>query len=169
MTTLFVLLDSGTELRSELPDESACRGMMDLWARALDRPLGSGPVTALVTLDSFDDQGHTMRVAVRSSDVRMMRYIPDDDPLLVRERAMEALRSQYDTDHPTVIDADTDVDVPDGECVCERPEYGEALLEGRVSCDDRDGIDDGKAPEEDDDDADGEAALEWDGGEVRVG
>lgn len=122
MTTLFVLLDSGTELRSELPDESACRGMMDLWARALDRPLGSGPVTALVTLDSFDDQGHTMRVAVRSSDVRMMRYIPDDDPLLVRERAMEALRSQYDTDHPTAADAETspaesdDADDPDDDC-----------------------------------------------------
>lgn len=164
MTTLFVLLESGTELRSELPDESACRGMMDLWARALDRPLGSGPVTALVTLDSFDDQGHTMRVAVRSSDVRMMRYIPDDDPLLVQERAMEALRSQYDTDHPTVIDADA----AEG-CVCERPEYGEALLEGRVSCDDRDGVNDEKAPEEDDDDADGEAAFVWDGGEVRVG
>ena len=166
MTTLFVLLESGTELRSELPDESACRGMMDLWARALDRPLGSGPVTALVTLDSFDDQGHTMKVAVRSSDVRMMRYIPDDDPLLVRERAMEALRSQYDTDHPTVVDAD----VSDGECVCERPGYGEVLLEGRVSCDDYDGINDEKAPEGDDGDCtDGEAALEWDGGEVRVG
>ena len=165
MTTLFVLLESGTELRSELPDESACRGMMDLWARALDRPLGSGPVTALVTLDSFDDQGHTMKVAVRSSDVRMMRYIPDDDPLLVRERAMEALRSQYDTDHPTA--ADTDADASDGGCVCERPGYGEVLLEGRVSCDDHDGINDEKAPEEDDDG--GEAALEWDGGEVRVG
>lgn len=99
MTTLFVLLDSGTELRSELPDESACRGMMDLWAKALDRPLASGPVTALVVLDSFDDQGHTMKVAVRSSDVCMMRYVPDDDPLLVQERAVEALRAQYDEDH----------------------------------------------------------------------
>ena len=155
MTTLFVLLESGTELRSELPDESACRGMMDLWARALDRPLGSGPVTALVTLDSFDDQGHTMKVAVRSSDVRMMRYIPDDDPLLVRERAMEALRSQYDTDHPTAADANADAS--DGGCVCERPEHGEALPEGRVSCDGYDGIDDGELP------------VEGDGGEVRVG
>ena len=107
-----------------------------------------------------------MRVAVRSSDVRMMRYIPDDDPLLVRERAMEALRSQYDTDHPTVIDADADIS--DGECVCERPEYGEDLPEGRVSCDGCDGIDDGKAPEEDDD-GDGELPIEGDDGEVRVG
>ena len=152
MTTLFVLLESGTELRSELPDESACRGMMDLWARALDRPLGSGPVTALVTLDSFDDQGHTMKVAVRSSDVRMMRYIPDDDPLLVQERAVEALRAQYDEDHP-VVDAEAS---PVGEVPPSDEDDG--------SWDVREDADD--VSEEDDDGFDGELSVEGGSGVV---
>lgn len=98
MTTLFTLLESGVELRSELPSAEDCDDMVARWEL-------SYPDGGVLVMDAYDDQGHTMVAAVRVRDIRMMRYVPDDDPLLVQERAMEALRMQYDEDHP-VMDAE---------------------------------------------------------------
>ena len=95
MTTLFTLLESGVELRSELPSAEDCDDMVARWE--LNYPDGG-----VLMMDAYDDQGHTMVAAVRVKDIRMMRYVPDDDPLLVQERAVEALRAQYDEDHPVV-------------------------------------------------------------------
>lgn len=93
MTTLFTLLESGVELRSELPSAEDCDDMVARWE--LNYPDGG-----VLVMDAYDDQGHTMVAAVRVRDIRMMRYVPDDDPLLVQERAMETLRAQYYEDHP---------------------------------------------------------------------
>ena len=125
MTTLFTLLESGVELRSELPSAEDCDDMVARWE--LNYP-----------------DGGTMVAAVRVKDIRMMRYVPDDDPLLVQERAVEALRAQYDEDHP-VVDAEASP-------VDEVPPSDE---------------DDGSWDvREDDDDCDGELYVEGDSGVV---
>lgn len=137
MTTLFTLLESGVELRSELPSAEDCDDMVARWE--LNYPDGG-----VLIMDAYDDQGHTMVAAVRVKDIRMMRYVPDDDPLLVQERAVEALRAQYGEDHPAV-DAETS---PVGEI---------------PPSDEDDGSWDVR---EDDDGFDGELSLEGDSGVV---
>lgn len=137
MTTLFTLLESGVELRSELPSAEDCDDMVARWE--LNYPDGG-----VLIMDAYDDQGHTMVAAVRVRDIRMMRYVPDDDPLLVQERAVEALRAQYDEDHP-VVDAEASP-------VDEVPPS--------------DGDDGSWDVREDDDDCDGELSLEGDSGVV---
>ena len=145
MTTLFTLLESGVELRSELPSAEDCDDMVARWEL-------NYPDDGVLILDAYDDQGHTMVAAVRVKDIRMMRYVPDDDPLLVQERAMEALRAQYDEDHPAVDAEVSDVPSDDG-----GPEPS-------------DGDDGSRDPREDadDDDHDGELCIEGDAGEVRL-
>ena len=140
MTTLFTLLESGVELRSELPSAEDCDDMVARWE--LNYPDGG-----VLIMDAYDDQGHTMVAAVRVKDIRMMRYVPDDDPLLVQERAVEALRAQYDEDHPAV-DAEVS-EVPPSD-------------EDDGSWDITEGDDD----DDDDDDHDGELSLEGDTGVV---
>lgn len=145
MTTLFTLLESGVELRSELSSAEDCDDMVARWE--LNYPDGG-----VLIMDAYDDQGHTMVAAVRVKDIRMMRYVPDDDPLLVQERAVEALRAQYDEDHP-VVDAETSPvdEVPPSD-------------EDDGSWDVREDADD--VSEEDDGDCDGELSLEGDSGVV---
>ena len=82
----------------------------------------------------------------------MMRYVPDDDPLLVQERAVEALRAQYDEDHPAVDAEVSEVPSEDAEV----PPSDEDDGSWDVHEDTEDGYD-------------GELTLEGDGGEVRVG
>lgn len=149
MTTLFTLLESGVELRSELPSAEDCDDMVARWE--LNYPDGG-----VLMMDAYDDQGHTMVAAVRVKDIRMMRYVPDDDPLLVQERAVEALRAQYDEDHPAVDAEIAEVHVVDAEAAEVPPSD-----EDDGSWDVR-GDDDG--PE--DDDHDGELSLEGDSGVV---
>lgn len=108
MTTLFTLLESGVELRSELPSAEDCDDMVARWEL-------SYPDGGVLVMDAYDDQGHTMVAAVRVRDIRMMRYVPDDDPLLVQERAVEALRAQYDEDHPVVDAEAAEVPPSDGD------------------------------------------------------
>lgn len=147
MTTLFTLLESGVELRSELPSAEDCDDMVARWE--LNYPDGG-----VLMMDAYDDQGHTMVAAVRVKDIRMMRYVPDDDPLLVQERAVEALRAQYDEDHPAVDAEIAEVHVVDAEA---------SPVDEVPPSDEDDGSWDVR---EDDDDCDGELSLEGDSGVV---
>ena len=80
MTTLHIQLRDGVAFTRELPSDGACEGLAGLWEDALVK--GS----PLMAVPGTDDQGHRIVVTVPAADIAMMRWIEDDDPLLLRER-----------------------------------------------------------------------------------
>ena len=94
MTTLHIQLRDGVAFTRELPSDADCEQMAGLWEDALVKgsPLMAGPGTV--------DQGHRIVVTVPVADIAMMRWIEDDDPLLLRERIRARLGLDPDTPVP---------------------------------------------------------------------
>lgn len=80
MTTLHIQLRDGVAFTRELPSDADCEQMAGLWEDALVKG------APLMAVPGTDDQGHRIVVAVPTADIAMMRWIEDDDPLLLRER-----------------------------------------------------------------------------------
>ena len=94
MTTLHIQLRDGVAFTRELPSDGACEGMVGLWKDALVKG------TPLMTVPGTDDQGHRIVVAVPTADIAMMRWIENDDPLLLRERIRARLGLEPDAPVP---------------------------------------------------------------------
>lgn len=94
MTTLHIQLRDGVAFTRELPSDDECKALAELWEHALIK--GS----PLMAVPGTDDQGHRIIVAVPTADIAMMRWIEDDDPLLLRERIRARLGLDPDTEIP---------------------------------------------------------------------
>ena len=94
MTTLHIQLKDGVAFTRELPSDGECNEMAEMWEDAMVK--GS----PLMAVPGTDDQGHRIIVAVPTSDIAMMRWIEDDDPLLLRERIRARLGLDQDTPVP---------------------------------------------------------------------